>query len=556
MTDDILQSAAQFENTRQELIDAIPIETLAEAAAFDPQLFFSLTMPETFYKPFSAFHLSMLDVVSGNQLTGQRACRVGPRGWGKSTTITEGGSLYIACRNSYLPKSKQYRFILIVSETTAQAEARLATIKSNLTSNEMIEKYYPDAFGMGPIWRTDYILTSNDICISAVGINSSVRGIKYKDRRPDLIIGDDMDSLSTAGSPILAKGIEEAFTRDLLKCGHDQTDILVVGTIVSKICLCYKLLYSDDYSGWDGKLFAALHSFPSRMDLWDSFGDTLRNRQDRDRKENALALYMRNREEMDIGGVSGWPAVYSVYNLMCEYYTDGRKVFLTEKQNQVSETGDAYFQPEKYKYVDEDEFAAIMQYNPLIFMYVDPTGGESASSKTALTTRGPDKFAITLLGKVDNDQIVLVDFEARQLRQSQQFTVIGKMLSKWPVYRLLVEGNAGQTHYVSALKKFLGNLYADDDWLMQAKTNSFVFPRTIMNSVNKEERISSLEPHLDNGTLVLRAEMLLGRGTFKELHDELSDWPHSAWDDGLDSLSGCFFSAYRTFKFASLYHGG
>ncbi len=77
-----------------------------------------------------------------------------------------------------------------------------------------------------------------------------------------------------------------------------------------------------------------------------------------------------------------------------------------------------------------------------------------------------------------------------------------------------------------------------------------------MNSVNKEERISSLEPHLDNGTLVLRAEMLLGRGTFKELHDELSDWPHSAWDDGLDSLSGCFFSAYRTFKFASLYHGG
>ena len=122
----------EYEKLRQDAIAAFPPDVLARMAAFDSQLFFALTMPETFYRPFSEFHLSLLSLVQNNQRTGRREGRIGPRGWGKSTTITEGGSLLITCRNSYIPPEQRYKFILILSETSSQAEARLETIKANL----------------------------------------------------------------------------------------------------------------------------------------------------------------------------------------------------------------------------------------------------------------------------------------------------------------------------------------------------------------------------------------------------------------------------------------
>lgn len=904
----------QYEQLRQQAIDAFPTEQLAKMAAFDAQLFFSLIMPDSFYRPFSEFHMSLLDVVSHNQRTGRRECRIGPRGWGKSTTVTEGGSIYVICRNAYLADSQRYKFILITSDTTSQAEARLATIKANLESNPHIAKYYPHAFGRGRVWRTDMILTNNNVCIATAGMTTAVRGIKFEDRRPDIIfchrkgtrilhdnqwipveehpsfrkyrecsgvnvqiyglpfaetvtpehrymvrtilpktsahskgstgepgwkeaetlgphdyigypidmsvwdipdmptyapaktvtrdksgrftstenvfenkpylpmrdarfwwivgywwgtgstirhavlfhrdkrhpehtrtlkkmakavglhlseyrsgqihihdsvmarwlrtwvigknekvppawvehlpveyqqqlligyaaadgyinrreqqvcivsvcleqllsarrilmrIGvpcsirkgrkahtasfknaenvfcrptyelrmrdnahllgfpvsnqyryavtkvhiadgymwhkvrnisdmemarfcpittddhtyithfglshncDDVDSMDTALSPTLSSALEERFNRDLLKCGHDQTDVLVVGTVLSKQCLCYKLTYNDEYGAWNSMIYRALKAFPTDMKLWDRFGNILLNRKDPDRKKSAEAFYMQNKAAMDIGGESGWPDVHSVYKLMCEYYTEGRRAFITEKQNQIIESDSAYFASEKYHYATEEEFNEFAVQHPLIYMHVDPTGGDS-TKKSAMATRGPDKFCALLIGKMDDDTFVLWDMRAIACRQSQQFEIIGKLLHKYRVYRMTVEGNGGQIHYINALKRYLTELYSDMDWKMKAATQHLIMPRTIMNVTPKEDRISALEPYLDNGTIILREELLDARSDFKELANELDDWPNSEFDDALDAFSNCFFSAFRTFRFANLYNG-
>jgi len=60
--------------------------------------------------------------------------------------------------------------------------------------------------------------------------------------------------------------------------------------------------------------------------------------------------------------------------------------------------------------------------------------------------------------------------------------------------------------------------------------------------VPKEERIAMLEPYCDNWTLLLPED----RRRFRGFYDELEDWPHSSFDDVLDSVSGAFFSGYRT----------
>jgi len=549
-------SVLTSEDLRLAAIDMLPPSLLAEKAAHDSQLFFSLTMPETFYRPFSPFHMSLLNLVQYNQRTGRREARIGPRGWGKSTTITEGGSLYVTCRNEYVPKESQYKFILILSETAPQAEDRLNTIKNNLEGNPQIAKYYPEAFGRGRVWRTDRIMTANGICIAATGMQSSIRGIKFEDRRPDLIIGDDVDSLDTAYSPTESAKLEERFTRDVLKCGHDLTDVLVVGTIISKKCLCWKLMHADHFAKWNVELYKALKEFPVDMELWDKFGSIRNDRLKpaEERIQEAERFYIQNKPAMDEGGASNWADVFSVYDLMCEYYDDGRRSFLTEKQNVIIESDVSYFTPEKYRYVSPEEHKRLLACKPIMYMYIDPTGGE-ASSKAQYSQRGPDKYAAALIGKLDASTFVLADFDALACRQSEQFERIAKFLYKWRVTRMAVEGNAGQMHYITALRNFLTEKFADQDWRMRAETKHLLVPRSVMSSVNKEARISALEPHLENHTLILPDTLMDSRSVFRELNDELADWPNSDYDDGLDALSGCFFSCFRSFQFSALYNG-
>jgi len=509
---------------------------VAEACASRFEAFARTILPESFFNPLSEFHNYLTSVVERNQLTGRRKVAGGPRGWGKSTTITEGGTLWIVCRNKYLPIQKRYKFILIISDTSAQAEARLFTIKTILEENDDVHRFFPEAAGVGSLWRRDMIVTKNDVCIAVAGMTSSIRGIRYKNRRPDLIIIDDPDSIESVNSPTISADVEERFTRDILKCGHKFTDIFVVGTVLGKTALCYKLLNSDDFAAWDGKIFKALEVFPERMDLWDTYGEILKDRMSPGHVEAAEEFYDANEAEMAIGGVSNWPEVYSVKDLMKEYYLEGRRSFLLEKQNQIVEEEDAYFKPAQYSYYTEAEYDTLLRYNPLIYIYVDPTGGKSLTKAATRRTGDSDRFAITVIAKLDNKQFFLVDCVYGQYRQSQQFEQVRKVVEKWDklakVHRLTIE-DRGDEFYITPLRAYL-----------KSHGITTLVPRSVQNSVPKEERIAMLEPYLDNWTIRLPED----RRRFKGFYDELEDWPRSPFDDILDSFSGCFFSAYRTFR--------
>jgi hypothetical protein len=270
-----------------------------------------------------------------------------------------------------------------------------------------------------------------------------------------------------------------------------------------------------------------------------------------------MVYYRQHQAEMDEGGISNWPEVYPVRSLMYEYYTEGRKSFLTEKQNQTIEADSRHFQVERYKYIDEDMYKQYMEMNPILYMYIDPSGGASASSKKLLNIRGPDKFCATIIAKLNPKLYMLVAQTAKQCRQSTQFEEIAKLLQKYPVFRMTTEDNAGQVHYTEGLKKFLTERYSDEDWVETAEelggATHLILPRGVTNTVQKEERISMLEPYLDNFTILLREDM---QKHFRGLNNELEDWPNSEFDDCLDSLSGAFFSAFRTFQLNYLYLAG
>lgn len=150
-----------------------------------------------------------------------------PRGHAKSTSITL----------SYLLSAVLFResqFVVLVSDTEGQAKMFLNDIKIELSENEDIIAL----FGIGEFIKdteTDLIVQMEDgyqFRIVAKGSEQKVRGLKWRNKRPDLIVGDDLEN----DEIVMNKDRREKFRNWLMKalipCLSDTGRIIIVGTIL------------------------------------------------------------------------------------------------------------------------------------------------------------------------------------------------------------------------------------------------------------------------------------------------------------------------------------
>jgi predicted phage terminase large subunit-like protein len=80
------------------------------------------------------------------------------------------------------------RFIMMISDTLTSAEDFLSDIKNELLYNELLKRDFPDACGKGVMWRSNEIITRNNIKVLALGTGNQVRGRRFGIYRPDLIV--------------------------------------------------------------------------------------------------------------------------------------------------------------------------------------------------------------------------------------------------------------------------------------------------------------------------------------------------------------------------------
>lgn len=116
-----------------------------------------------------------------------------------STSVTLALPLWCICNETK-------HFIFILSDTQDQAEDFLSWIKEELETNMVIKELYPRSFGKGSSWRNDRLVTNNDILIRALGSGGKIRGRRYKNYRPDLILCHEKGTL-----------IEDPHTKEWLK---------------------------------------------------------------------------------------------------------------------------------------------------------------------------------------------------------------------------------------------------------------------------------------------------------------------------------------------------
>jgi len=111
---------------------------------------------------------------------------------GAKSTISEEAAIVAACL-------EKFGNGLFLGESETRAVERLRAVKHEFETNPFIGDLF--GVGPGPTWTETKIVLSNGVCLQSHGRGQSLRGIKHLDRRPDLLVGDDMEDEEAVATP-------------------------------------------------------------------------------------------------------------------------------------------------------------------------------------------------------------------------------------------------------------------------------------------------------------------------------------------------------------------
>lgn len=215
-----------------------------------------------FSKPASAMHEWLaIQLDRATQIRGHKINLIGPRGSAKSTV----GTLCAVLRAAVEGREP---YIWIVSDTIEQTLLHLDNVKRELTDNTALAKHYPLSVGRGRRWQQHVIELANRVVIEAWSTGQRIRGRRRREHRPTLIVCDDLQNDSHISSAAQREASRRWFHGTLLKAGTKRTNVLNLATALHRDALAMELLTAP---GWNSKRFAAIHTWPTNIDLWQEW---------------------------------------------------------------------------------------------------------------------------------------------------------------------------------------------------------------------------------------------------------------------------------------------
>ena len=439
-----------------------------------------------------------------SKLKGSRRGIAAPRGHAKSTNFT-----FKDATHAVLYEYKHY--ILILSDSSDQAESFLENIREEFEENEAIREDFGDL--VGKVWRNDVLLTSTDIKVEAIGSGKKVRGRKHRNWRPDLILLDDIENDENVRTPEQRKKLESWYFKAVSKAGDSYTDILYIGTLLHYDSLLAKVLKNP---GYKTVKYKAVLSFAERQDFWEKWQEIYTDLNNENREEDARSFFIVNQEEMLKGTKVLWEEKLSYYDLMVTKVTEGEASFNSELQNEPINPEDSLFNEEWFDY-----------YNPLeidfsdgfdFFGFVDPSLGKKKTS---------DPSAIITLAKHKKTGYMYVldaDIERRHPDQ-----IITDILEKEKWLRLAF--GKGFSKFGAETNQF--------QWFLKeqlakasAEANIYLPIVEVNQTSDKILRIQTMQPDVKNKYIKFNVR-------HKVLLEQLQYFPMAAHDDGPDALEAC-----------------
>lgn len=463
-------------------------------AEIDKEYFGKAYLPKYFFRESPAFHTEIEDNLQ-LMLDGKikNLCVIAPRGHAKSTLCSLKIPLYCL-----LYKKKP--FILLISATEDMARDFLKSIRSELESNDAILEDFGEL--KGDVWNADCLILQNNTCIMAKGADSSLRGIKFKEHRPHLIISDDIMKDSNVASQSKMQALKRWYFESLANVGDSYSSFLFIGTkmdqddLLTDICNnpTYKVLF-----------YQAVIKWADNQELWQKWEEIVTDLDNPYRLQAGQYFFQNNKEEMLKGTKVLWESKNDYYSLMLKRLEIGDTAFSKELQNDPQSSKDKIFKELHYYNSSELDISKLTD----IVLTIDPSLAKNKKS---------DFSALTVLGKDKNGYLYVLDGDCRRLKPHALINAVIQKLELFPIKTIGFESVNFQSLLAEQLKQELAN-------------KGYYIPLKQINSrSNKHNRIVALEPFINNGYIKFNPANKL-------YNQQVLDYNSSAKnDDAPDSL--------------------
>jgi len=205
-----------------------------------------LVDPATERVTLSRVHLAWAETAKGwtklsREPAAERRAEVAPREMGKSTW-------WFLLLPMWAAANGHARFAAAFADTEAQAQGHLATFKAELDSNRLLREDFPTLVeprtrGRGSVMadRVSLYHAASGFVFAAAGMDSSNLGMKVGDRRPDLIILDDIEPHEGRYSAALAERRLQTLRETIFPL-NIYARVIIVGTVTMQGSIVHQIV--------------------------------------------------------------------------------------------------------------------------------------------------------------------------------------------------------------------------------------------------------------------------------------------------------------------------
>lgn len=425
-----------------------------------------------------------------------------PRGHAKSTNLTFKDALH-----AVLYGYKHY--ILIISDSSEQAEGFLNDIALELEDNPLIRADFGDLKGYP--WKSSVIRTDTDIKIEAIGSGKKVRGRRHRNHRPDLILLDDIENDENVNTIEQRRKLENWFYKAVSKAGDTYTDIIYIGTILHYDSLLSKVMLNPLYKAVK---YRGVISFANNQSLWEEWKKIFTNLENDNREEDSEIFFKANKEEMLEGSKVLWEEKLNYLELIKIKVSEGDSSFNSEIQNDPIDPSNCTFNPEWFDYYNE----ALIDFKSSEFIFigaVDPSLGKDKKSDTSAI--------ITLAKNIRNGYLYIVEASIERRKPDiiiDDIIEISKRLKR-DYGKGFVKFGVETVQFQHFFKEVLVKI--------SAERGEYLPIEEMLNTANKNMRIESMQPFIKNKYIKFNEK-------HKTLIEQMKVYPMGRNDDAPDSL--------------------
>ncbi len=417
----------------------------------DPLLFAESILQDHFTLETPYFHKEIYKLLLAEH---KFNCIVAPRGSAKSTLITLAYVLWTIC-------FKKAHFIIIISDTYSQAKYFIDAIKAEIETNESLRLLFGNL--EGGVWGEAEIETSTGIRIIGKGTEQKIRGLKFRQHRPDLIILDDCENEELVANSERRKKILHWYNGSVVPALNKDGRIIIVGTILHYDSLLNKIYRNGDYNS----LFYKIEY--NNRPLWKA--------------RYPIEEIMKIKKHYKSQGLLDL--------FMAEYYNDP-----ISDENRI-------FKKEYFKYYTTSQ-VLIGALSKVITVDLAISEKESA-----------DYTVIMVTGTDNDNNIYVLEYSRDRYSPIQTIDEIFRLADKWKVRCIGIESVAYQKSLIWFLQDEM------------RKRNKFFMIEELKADMDKERRIRGLQPRYAVGSIYHRPEMTDLEEELlrfpKSAHDDISD---------------------------------